>query len=168
MEGRVMLAATQTPPETSHEIFTPDYLWRGPRPVFVTDRERVGYGQHLSIRLGEGWTFEDIHPNRIALVRLYGVTHMFGFDQRYVNVNPVRVDFEHLAARQGETAPDPKTMQNNRKRYARPLPTDTEFRVEIPSNPNLLPPGYYWLFLVSKTADNGVGCPSLGHAIRIG
>jgi hypothetical protein len=56
-------------------------------------------------------------------------------------------------------------------RYPEPESDDTEFRLQIPANPNLLPPGHYQLFIVSRLGDPGynfTGAPSLGHIIRVG
>lgn len=131
--------------DLSLEIYTPDYLWRGPRPVFSHAKDVVGYGDLLNIRLAKGWKFQNLRSDRIALVRCYSSTHAFGFDQRYVAINSFKLG----------------DLSNA------PAATDVEFSLEIPINPAILPPGFYMLFLFSKLEENWLGAPSLGHIIQI-
>jgi hypothetical protein len=113
----------------------------------------VGYDQCLQIQLGGGWEFGMLREDKCALVRLIGITHGFGFDQRYVNLFP-----RHIT--------DERELKKNFS-YPQPKSTDTAFRLQIPQNQNLLPPGYYYLFLVSKLINGESGCPSKGHIVQI-
>ncbi len=146
-DARVLLAGSQGPIETSTEIYSPDYLFRGPRPKFSCTPETVGYGQFINIKLADVWTFGLINADRIGLIRLCSVTHSFAQDQRYVAIYPCHYNNE------------PKTPG---LRYPMPESNDKEFRIQMPDNTNALPPGYYMLFLVSVA-----GAPSIGHIVQV-
>ncbi|MBL7976649.1 MAG: DUF1929 domain-containing protein [Candidatus Kapabacteria bacterium] len=155
-DGRVMLGGTDY--DNSIEIYTPDYLWRGPRPVFSVTPDNISYDQFLHIKLGKGWKYKHLHPEKFALLRCYSVTHAFGLDQRYVNLYACRTE-QNLSKEQewkiGKIAPPPD-------------PDDTSFRLWIPpQHYNVLPPGYYTLFMVSKLSNGYSGSPSLGQIIKI-
>jgi hypothetical protein len=161
-DGRVLLCGTQPPNDTSVEIYTPDYLMRGPRPEFVVTPDVIGHDQRLRITLAKGWRFKHLRKDKCGLLRCYGVTHGFGFDQRYVNLHPIKAEnippfSDDVTAR----APLPGFG------YPEPDPDDMNFDLEIPANPNLLPPGYYMLFLQSQIEAGEAGCISIGHFIRI-
>jgi hypothetical protein len=141
-DGRILLASSdidcglgQTAQDLSYDIYTPDCLFRGPRPVFSHSEDVIAHGSTFNIRLGKGWQVGDINTDKIGLIRCYSATHATGFDQRYVALQ-----------------------------VAKPMPkdADVEFTVQVNSNDNILPPGYYYLFLVSRA-----GAPSIGHIIKI-
>ncbi|MEP7217888.1 MAG: galactose oxidase early set domain-containing protein, partial [Bacteroidota bacterium] len=117
------------------EIYTPDYLWRGPRPSFTVNQTEIFNlafeNLILDINLTGEWTMDYIDKDKIGLLRLASFTHSFGFDQRYVALALL-----------------PSSKKN-------------QIKVLIPG-PNILPPGYYWLFLVSVA-----GAPSLGQLIHV-
>jgi len=123
-------AIKQATRELSLEIYTPDCLWRGPRPVFSVTPDEVEHGNNLYVRLGKDWTWDMLDSNKIGLIRLYSVTHAFGVDQRYVGLIASNVKKREFTL----TIPG-KSIKNK----------------------GLLPPGYYMLFLVSKAGAPSVG-----------
>jgi hypothetical protein len=136
--GKVLLAGSDRDAQKelisqdlSYDIYTPDYLWRGPRPEFAQGEDVVRYGNRLNIRLGKEWKVSDLNLDKCCVIRTYAMTHTFGYDERYVGLKVGII-------------------------------SDSEFFVSIPNNSSLLPPGYYYLFLVSKA-----GAPSIGHIIQI-
>lgn len=109
------------------EIFSPPYLFHGPRPVIDQAPARTTWGRTIGVLTANAP--EIAHVN---LIRHTSVTHSTNMDQRLVQPS-------FTVTRRG-----------------------TRLGVEIPSNPNLLPPGPYLLFLVD---ENGV--PSEGHELSI-
>jgi hypothetical protein len=149
--------------ELSFELYSPDYLFRGPRPEFTIDKSKItiynedaGNKIRLHIKLAESWKIKNIRRDRIGLIRLGSVTHAFNFDQRYVGLKILGdVDIPYIENSNLD-------LENE------------EFDVIIPSNPNLLPPGYYMLFLVSALSPDPedlrfplMGCPSIAQIIQI-
>ena len=115
--GKVLAAAGDG--EFSAEIFSPPYLFSGPRPLIASAPAVVGYDKVFSVTIS-GWsqvTREQI--TKVSLVRLAAMTHWFDQNQRYVEL-----DFTLPFA--------PRTLD-----------------VESPLNANYAPPGYYMLFLLS-------------------
>ncbi len=132
--------------DLSFEIYSPDYLSRGPRPEYMIDREEFEYGSTVKMKLEGKWKLKNIRRDRIGLMKLGSVTHSFNFDQRYVGIKIVGdVNIPYV---------QPTTLDLNL----------SEFDLEIPNNENLLPPGYYMLFIVSALSDiQGLpGFPRLG------
>jgi hypothetical protein len=131
--GRVLSAGGGRPPAqaagnySNCEIYSPPYLFRGPRPRIFAAPTRVRYGQRFQI--------DTSTPSQIAqvsVVKLSSVTHCNNMDQRFR-----RLDW--AAPRSGQVS------------------------VRVPSNPNLLPPGYYMLFFLNRA-----GVPSVAKFIRVG
>jgi len=127
-DGRVMVAGSDrikvageddslTRFQRDIEIITPDFLLGGERPVFEISSETFGYGEIVSVTFLDGWDMTRV--GYFSLIRMYSVTHAFGFDQRMVTMYPYGI------LRQFDV------------------------NVRIPNNPSLLPPGYYMLFAVS-------------------
>ncbi len=110
-DARVLVAGGNF--QASGEIYSPSYLFQGPRPVIEAAPKIVTYGSVFSLE----FTSPSM-SNAVALVRLSSVTHSVNMDQRYVPLA------ENLAP--GDPAPVP-----------------------APSTPNLAPPGYYLLFVIS-------------------
>lgn len=150
-----------SPPQSYHqdlsfEIYSPDYLYRGPRPVFSINKEFFNYGDNIQITLQEGWKIKNLRRDRVGLIRLGSVTHAFNFDQRYVGLKiDGDVDIPYV---------QPSTLDLNM----------SEFDAIIPNNPNLLPPGYYMLFLLSGLVDiqglpgfPRLGAPSIAKIIKV-
>jgi hypothetical protein len=134
-----------------------DSLLRGPRPEFMHSQDMISHGSELKIHLTNGWTFGDIDPKRIGILRFCGGTHAFNFDQRYIRlVAFVRRTKKVHSERHATTS----TM-------TRPQDDDIDFNLWIPQNRNVVPPGYYMLFLVSKLGQELSGTSSIGHIIRI-
>ena len=76
-DGRVLVAGTDH--ETRMELYSPDYLTAGPRPVVYTAPISVTYGQVFPVPMPD--------PGDVAsvcFVRLSAVTHAFNMGQRYV------------------------------------------------------------------------------------
>ncbi len=86
-DGRVMTAgtdATWQPDPHRHgelrvELFSPPYLFRGPRPSITSAPAEVGYGATFQIG-----TPDPAAVQSVALLRCGSCTHSFNSDQRYV------------------------------------------------------------------------------------
>lgn len=75
--GDAMAGTIPVPPERSHEIFEPPYLFKGARPSITSAPATVGYGQ----------TFSVVTPNAaqvtdVRWIRLGAVTHAFDMSQQ--------------------------------------------------------------------------------------
>lgn len=80
-DGRVLSAGGGNGGGTDHpdsEIYSPPYLFKGPRPTIRSVVSRVGYGQRFLI-----WTPDAANITRVTLVRLSSVTHSFNQNQRF-------------------------------------------------------------------------------------
>jgi hypothetical protein len=77
------------------EIYSPPYLFKGPRPSVDTAPNFVGYGQHFDVGMSGS---SDV--SQVNLVRMGGVTHAFNFDQRLL-----KADFTATADGLSLTAP---------------------------------------------------------------
>jgi galactose oxidase len=67
------------PRELSGELFSPPYLFRGPRPTIASAPKSVGYGAQFQVAMPEAGTIV-----RVSWVRLPSVTHAFDENQRFV------------------------------------------------------------------------------------
>ena len=76
-DARVLAAGGDFQP--SGEIYSPPYLFRGPRPVLSSSPDIISYGGTFNIEFSSLTT-----TNTLALVRLSSVTHSVNMDQRYV------------------------------------------------------------------------------------
>jgi hypothetical protein len=77
-DGRVLSAGQDDGPlETTGEIYSPAYLFKGPRPTITSAPSEAGYGQQLSISTPEA---ADIAG--VTLIRPGSVTHQIDTDQR--------------------------------------------------------------------------------------
>ena len=76
-DARVLVAGGDFQP--SGEIFSPPYLFRGPRPEISSSPDIISYGGTFNVEFSSPTT-----TNTIALVRLSSVTHSVNMDQRYV------------------------------------------------------------------------------------
>jgi hypothetical protein len=84
-DGRVVVtggerSAAAVVPEV--EIFSPPYLFKGPRPAMSGVPARVAYGQRFTVQSAQAAGI-----GRVTLIRLSTVTHAFNMDQR-LNVLP--------------------------------------------------------------------------------
>jgi galactose oxidase-like protein len=80
-DGRVLSAGMDSGSlKTTAEIYSPPYLFRGPRPVIAQAPLQIGYRQAFDIAT----TAPDIE--RVVLMRPGSVTHSVNFEQRYVTL----------------------------------------------------------------------------------
>jgi hypothetical protein len=80
-DGRVLVAGggRHGVDELSAEIYSPPYLFKGPRPVITSAPPTVRLGTANFVETPDAAAIEGV-----ALLRLGSVTHGFSFDQRYV------------------------------------------------------------------------------------
>jgi hypothetical protein len=81
-DGRVLSAGQgKGSYQQTGEIFSPPYLFAGPRPTITSAPRSLGYNQHFTISTPDSGTIV-----RVALVKAGAVTHSNNFDQRYVDL----------------------------------------------------------------------------------
>ena len=89
-DGRVMCAGGGQPSPPGHldrkeaEIFSPPYLFRGPRPMITAAPASVSYGETFPIE-----TPSSAMVDAVRLIGLSSVTHAFNASQRVVPLAPV-------------------------------------------------------------------------------
>jgi hypothetical protein len=82
-DGRVLSAGSDNGPmSTTVELYSPPYLFHGPRPAIATAPTAVTYGQAFTIATPDAAGIQ-----RVALIRPGSVTHAADFDQRYLNLS---------------------------------------------------------------------------------
>jgi Domain of unknown function (DUF1929)/Glyoxal oxidase N-terminus len=83
-DGRVLSAGATSglPEQTTVDIYSPPYLFRGSRPAISSAPTTIGYGRSLNIG-----TMNASEISRVALIRSGAVTHSVNFDQRYVDLH---------------------------------------------------------------------------------
>jgi chitodextrinase len=127
-DGRVYVAGGGGDPgvtdQKSAQIFSPPYLFKGPRPTIGSAPTTAKYGAAEFVGTPDAASI-----TRVSLVRTGSVTH--GFDE---NARATSLSFSQTAG---------------------------GLNVNMPSNPNEVPPGYYMLFIV-----NGQGVPSVASFVR--
>jgi len=122
-DGRVIVAGQDSGPSAYFgEIYSPPYLFRGPRPDIATAPGAVGYGQSFAVDASIPGGTQEIH--RVALVRLGAATHSAEFDQRHLWLDFVPAD-----------ADDPE---------------QSRVVASAPAKPTLAPPGHYMLFVLDS------------------
>ncbi len=97
-DGTVFSASGENPNEpeqTTAEIFSPPYLFRGARPTITTAPATIGYGRSMTIKTPEA---ADIA--KVTLIKASAVTHQIDSDQR-----SVPLDFTRSAGTLTATAP---------------------------------------------------------------
>ena len=81
-DGRVLNTGSGDGPglprELNAEIFSPPYLFRGPRPVITQAPAEIGYGEAFVVATPDAGRI-----TRVSLVRLSSVTHAFDQNQRF-------------------------------------------------------------------------------------
>jgi PKD repeat protein len=79
-DGRVLHAGSGDggPDQRTAELFSPPYLFRGPRPSIVSAPTRLGYGTRFTLTTPEAGSIA-----RVSLIRLGSVTHAFDMNQRF-------------------------------------------------------------------------------------
>ena len=81
-DGRVLVAGqTSGTQQTTAEVFSPPYLFRGPRPVIGAAPSNAGRGTSFSVGTPDAG-----RVTRVALIRPDSVTHGVNFDQRYLSL----------------------------------------------------------------------------------
>jgi Domain of unknown function (DUF1929)/Kelch motif len=78
-DGRVLTGGSTL--KTTAQVFSPPYLFRGPRPTIAAAPDRVAPGTRFHVE-----TPDATRIVRVALVRLGSVTHAFDQNQRYVTL----------------------------------------------------------------------------------
>lgn len=92
-DGRVLSAGMDNGSyQTTAELYSPPYLFRGPRPTIASAPQAVGYGQPFSISTPDASSI-----TRVALVRPSSVTHSISADQRYVDLSFQHIDDNTLS-----------------------------------------------------------------------
>jgi hypothetical protein len=82
-DGRVISAGQDKGSfQFTAEIYSPPYLFKGPRPQIASAPSSVGYGGSFMISTPDASSIQ-----RVALVRPDAVTHSINFDQRYVDLS---------------------------------------------------------------------------------
>ena len=82
-DGRVVSAGQDKGSyQFTAEIYSPPYLFQGPRPQITSAPAGVEYGETFTISTPDASSIE-----RVALVRPDSVTHSVNFDQRYVDLS---------------------------------------------------------------------------------
>jgi hypothetical protein len=85
-DGRVLLAGGgaygQATNERSGELFSPPYLFKGPRPTVTDAPNELHYGQSFTVD-----TPDASRISKVSLVRMGTVTHNFDMDQRFMNLS---------------------------------------------------------------------------------
>ncbi len=127
-DGRVAVSGSGNlagaPDQTSMEVFSPPYLFKGTRPTITSAPTLVKYGTSFFVQTPDGANIRAVN-----LLRPGSSTHSFNQDQHFVPLT-----FSVVAG---------------------------GIQVTAPSNSNLLPPGYYMLFLISNA-----GVPSVSKFVR--
>jgi hypothetical protein len=81
-DGRVISAGQDKGSyQFTAEIYSPPYLFKGPRPQITAAPSAVGYNQRFTISTPDASSI-----GRVALIRPDSVTHSVNFDQRYVDL----------------------------------------------------------------------------------
>ena len=82
-DGKVLLAGGgaygNARNEKSGEVYSPPYLFKGPRPAVTAAPDKLHYGQSFSVD-----TPDAARIQKVSLVRMGSVTHNFDFDQRFI------------------------------------------------------------------------------------
>src|SRR5712692_769385 len=82
-DGRVLVAGSggccNAPDQFNAEVFSPPYLFKGPRPSITAAPATVGYGSQLFVGTPDAATI-----GSVVLIRLGAVTHQIDMSQRYV------------------------------------------------------------------------------------
>jgi len=108
-DGRVLSAggtyvSPSFPSEENAEIYSPPYLFRGPRPAIMSAPESVGYGQEFAVL-----TPSPSAISSVVLMRPGSVTHSVNMEQRHValefQLSPIPEALMVRAPASGELAP---------------------------------------------------------------
>lgn len=134
-DARVLVAGGGQPESTGEvegtihdtmQIYSPPYLFKGPRPTIASAPTVASYGQTITVTSPDANSIAQIN-----LIEPGSTTHGFNMTQRIAKLSFTR---------------DP----------------DGNLQVQMPTNPNAAPPGYYMLFLL-----NAEGVPSKASMIQL-
>jgi hypothetical protein len=85
-DGRVLVAGSgrgfvraDATDQLSGEVFSPPYLFKGPRPVITSGPAQLSLGQVFSVQTPNAASIASV-----SLVRIGSVTHSFNMDGRFV------------------------------------------------------------------------------------
>ena len=85
-DGRVLLAGggafAGAQNEANAEIYSPPYLFKGPRPTITTAPSSINFGQSFNVQTPDAASID-----KVSLVRMGSVTHNFDMDQRFQNIS---------------------------------------------------------------------------------
>jgi Domain of unknown function (DUF1929) len=126
-DGHPLEANGYASPSDTGEIYSPPYLFKGPRPSITAAPDALSYGEDAAVR-----TSRSPKAKTAVLMAPGAATHALDTSQRYVKLR-VR----------GETAHG--------------------LRIKAPARPEVAPPGYYMLFVLS-----GDGVPSEARWVKLG
>jgi PKD repeat protein len=73
------------PDERNAEIYSPPYLFLGPRPSIADAPSEIAYGSSFSVQ-----TAEAAEIGKVSLIRLGSVTHAFDMNQRFQSLRFIR------------------------------------------------------------------------------
>ncbi|MBA3281071.1 MAG: PKD domain-containing protein, partial [Acidimicrobiia bacterium] len=80
-DGRVLHSGSGdpgSPEQRNAELFSPPYLFKGPRPTITSAPSKVGYGTTFKVGTPDAATIAEV-----SLIRLGSVTHAFDMNQRF-------------------------------------------------------------------------------------
>jgi hypothetical protein len=98
LDGRVLVAGSGRAgpqPQFNAEIYSPPYLFKGPRPVISSIPGDAAYGSSFVVG-----TSDPSAITSVTLLRISAMTHGFNMDQRFMRLN-----FSQTAGGLNVTAP---------------------------------------------------------------
>ncbi len=161
-DGRVLSAGGGHPSDTEHgdpdhfdgQIFSPPYLFRGPRPTIAAAPAEVTYGRSFALTFGP-----EAPVAAITLLRLGSTTHGFDMNQRFVRL-PATPTSTPPAARAAAVVAATDGTEAGRTAG---LAGSAGAMVAAPTDPRLAPPGHYLIFALTTE-----GVPSEGRIVKLG
>jgi hypothetical protein len=105
LDGRVLVAGSGRvgpEPQFNAEIFSPPYLFKGPRPVISSTPAAANYGSTFLLGTPDAGTITSV-----TLLRISAATHAFNMDQRFLRLNfsPAAGGLNVVAPANGNLAP---------------------------------------------------------------
>lgn len=85
LDGRVLVAGSGRvgpTPQFNAEIFSPPYLFKGPRPTISSTPGNAGYGSTFFVGTPDASSISSV-----TLLRISATTHAFNMDQRFLRLN---------------------------------------------------------------------------------
>ena len=81
-DGRVLSMGGNGDPQKTSEIYSPPYLFNGPRPTITSAPTNVAYGQTFFVETPNGAAV-----SKVTMLRLTSVTHAFNMSQHISTLN---------------------------------------------------------------------------------